>query len=138
MTWQWARNMIKVPLCRFQQCFGTLNMLLLRESSQTGLFRHFSNYVFGVFNFQMQNLWVSSFLSNYLKFNLNLRNTAKNWEKFFFWDNCIWIGIVKFSLLRTGYFSSAASVLTSSRKNLHVNNRDSFQLNWIQSDQRIW
>ena len=43
---------------------------------------------------------------------------------FCFWDNYIWIGIVKLPLLRTGYFSLAGNVLTSSRKVLHVNKRD--------------
>ena len=41
-------------------------------------------------------------------FNISdsFKNGAKNWEKFFcFGDNCIWIGIAKLSLLRTGYFS---------------------------------
>ena len=32
-------------------------------------------------------------------------------KAFCFWDNCISIGIVKLSLLRRGYFSSAANVL---------------------------
>ena len=139
LTSQWSMNMIKVLWFRFQHCLGTFTMLLVEGSSQTGLFRQLSNHVFGVCNFEIQNLWGSSFLSKYLEFNLDLKNAAKNWEKVFFCrDNYIWIGIVKFSLLRTGYFSSAANVLTSSPKNLHVNNRDSFQLNWIRSDQGRW
>ena len=50
-------------------------------------------------------------------------------KKFFFSDNIILIGIVKLSLLRTGYISSAFNVLRSSPKILHVNKRDFFQLN---------
>ena len=62
---------------------------------------------------EIQNLWGSYFFRKRSKFHLRIKNAAKNWEKLFcFWDNCIWIGIVKFSLLRTGYFSSAANVLT--------------------------
>ena len=100
-------NMIKVLWCRFQQCLGTFTILLVEASSETGLFRHLSDYVFGV-------------------------------RKIFsFWDNCIWIGIVKLSLLRTGYFSSAANVLTTTPKSGHVKNRDFFQLNWLGSDQWI-
>ena len=88
---------------------------------------------------KIQNLWVSSFYSKFIKFNLAFKNGAKSWEKVFcLWDNCIWIGIVKLSLLRTGYFSSAANVLTSSPKIWHVNKRDFFQLNWLGSDQWIW
>ena len=64
---------------------------------------------------------------------------SKNWgKKFCFWVNCIWIGIVNLSLLRTGYFSSAANVLTSSPKILHVNKREFFQLNQLGKNQLIW
>ena len=74
---------------------------------------------------EIQNLLESSFFSIYLKFLLDFEKEGKYWEKVLcFWDNCIWIGIVKLSLLRTGYFSSAANVLTSSPKNMHVNHRD--------------
>ena len=51
-------------------------------------------------------------------------------KKFCFWDNCIWIGIVKLSHLRTWYFSSAANVLTSSPKIFHVNKGDLLQLSF--------
>ena len=48
-----------------------------------------------------------------------------------FWDNCIWIGIVKLSLLTTQYFPWAGNVLTSSTKILRVNKRPfATQLTW--------
>ena len=51
----------------------------------------------------IQNLCGSSFCSKRSKFQLDSENGAKNWEKVFcYWDICIWIGIVKLSLLRTG------------------------------------
>ena len=88
---------------------------------------------------KIQNRWGSFFFSKYLKFKLDFKNAAKNSEKgFCFWDNFIWIGIVNLSLLRTGYFSSVANVLTSSTKICHVNKRDFFQLNRLGSDQWIW
>ena len=59
-------------------------------------------------------------------------------KDFVFLDNWIWNGIVKLSLLRTGYFSLAANVVTSSRKIWHVNKRDVFKLNWLESDEWIW
>ena len=87
----------------------------------------------------MQKLWGSSFFSKYSKFDGHFKKDEKNWEKVsFIWDNCLWIGIVKLSLLRTGYWSSAANVLTSSPKILHVHKRDFFQVNWLGSDQGIW
>ena len=80
---------------------------------------------------EIKKLWRSSFVSRCSKSNLDFKNVAKNSEKdFCFWDNCIWIGIVKLSLLRTGYFSSAANVLRSSPKIWHVNKRDFFKFNW--------
>ena len=54
----------------------------------------------------IQNLWRPSFFSKCLKFVLDLKNEAKYCEKVLcFWDNCIWIGIVKLSLLRIENFS---------------------------------
>ena len=61
---------------------------------------------------EIQNLWASSFVSKYWKFNLHFKITVKNWEKlFFFWDSCIWIGIIKLPLLRKWYIWSAAQDL---------------------------
>ena len=88
---------------------------------------------------EIQHLWGSSFFPKCSKSNLDFKNVAKKWEKVFaFRDNCIWIGIVKVSLLRTGYLPSAANVLTSTPKIWHIKNRDFFQLNWLGSDQWIW
>ena len=95
----------------------------------------FSEYVIS----EIQKLWGSSFFSNCTKLNLDFKNSAKNSEKsFFFWENCISIGIVKLSLLWTGYFSSAANVLTGCPKIFHVNQRNFFQLNWLGSDHWKW
>ena len=52
---------------------------------------------------------------------------------FCFWDNCIWISILKLSLWRTRYFSSAANMLTNSPKILHVKKKERLfpaQLSW--------
>ena len=88
---------------------------------------------------EMQKLWGSSFFSKYSKFKQDFKIAARNWEKVFcFSDNCIWSGTVKLTLLRTGYFSSAANVLTCNPKSLHVNKRDFFQLNFLGSDRWIW
>ena len=88
---------------------------------------------------KLQNLWGLSFVSKCSKFQLDFKNAVKNCENLLcFWDHWIWIGIIKLSLLRTGYFSSVANVLTSSPKILHVNKRDFFQLNFLGSDRWIW
>ena len=91
-------------------------MLLVEGSSQTPLFKDLSDYFFSesVIS-EVQNLWRLSFSSKHCKFNLDFKIAAKNWKKHFcLWDNCIRIGMVKLSLLRTGYLPSAANVLTSS------------------------
>ena len=44
-------NIIKMLPCRFQQCLGKFSMLLVEGFSETGLFRHLSDYVFGVRKF---------------------------------------------------------------------------------------
>ena len=132
--------MIKVLWCRFQQCFGTFTILLVEASSEMGLFRHRSVYVFVFRNLENKKCRrVIFFFKMFLKFNLDFKKAAKNSEKLFCsWDNWICIGIVKMSLLRIGYFSLAANVLTSSLKILHVNKRDVFQFSWLGSGQWIW
>ena len=78
---------------------------------------------------EIQSLWGSSFFFKYLSFILDFKNAAKKWEKIFcFLENCISIGIVKLSLVRTGDFSSAANVLTSSPKTWNIENREFFYL----------
>ena len=77
----------------------------------------------------MQNLCGSSFYEKSLKVLVDCKNAPRNWEKVFcFWENCIWIGIVKLSLLRTWYISSAANVLTRSSEIWHVKKRDFLKL----------
>ena len=80
-------------------------------------------------------LWGSSFFWKCSKFNVDYRNAEKNWEKVFcFWDNSIWIGCVKLSVLRGEYLSSAVNVLTNSLNILNSGNIDLFQLNYVDSD----
>ena len=133
-------NMIKMRWRRFQKLLGRFTLLLVEGFSETVLFRQLRDYVFGLRNFgNRKHMTVIFFFSKYLKFKLDFKNVGKNWEKVFcFWYHCIWIGIVKLSLLRTGYFLSAANVLTKSSKIFYVNKRNFFQLNWLGRDQWIW
>ena len=139
LTLQWSMKIITMLWCRFQQCLCTCVMLLVETSSETGPFRYLSNHVFGVGKFGNIKAMSIIFCSKCLKFNIEFKNESETSEKVFsFWDNSIWIGIVKLSLLRTGYFSSAANVLRSSPKISHVNQRDFFRINCLGSDQLIW
>ena len=125
-------NMIKMLWCRFEQCLGTFTMLFSEGSSEAGLFRHLCNLVFGVRKFRNTKAMRVIFFAKTFKVSGRLQKSSRKLRKTFcFWDNCISIGIVKLSLLRRGYFSSAANVLTSSPKIWHVNKRDFFQLNCL-------
>ena len=49
----------------------------------------------------------------------------KKFEKFFgFWDKCIWIDGIQFSLLIREYLSWAVNVLRKGLKNIHVSKSD--------------
>ena len=105
-------NMIKMLWCRFEQCLGTFTMLFSKGSSETWLFRHLCNLVFGVRKFRNTKAMRVIFFAKTFKVSGRLQKSSRKLRKTFcFWDNCISIGIVKLSLLRRGYFSSAANVL---------------------------
>ena len=85
---------------------------------------------------EIHRLSGSPFSPKCTKFNVELKNAEKYSEKVFcFWDNSLWIGCVKLSLLRREYLSSAVNVLTNSLKILHSTNLDFSQLNYVQIDQ---
>ena len=137
MPWKLPISMTKVLWCIFQQCWGHFTMLLFEGSSETGLFGHLSNHVFGVRNFGKTKSMRVIFFSKCSKSNPDFRNSEQNSENvfFFFLRNCIWIGIVKLSLLRTGYFSLAANTLANSRRIWHITNRSFLQVNCLHIDQ---
>ena len=87
---------------------------------------------------EIQNLWKVILFVKMSKISSRFQKCSKRLTKILrFWDNCIWIGIVKLSLLKTGYFSLAVNVLTSIPRMWPLKNRDFFQVNWLRSDQRI-
>ena len=132
-------NTIKVVWGRFQMCLARLTYCFSKHPLKRDFLDIYLTPFSGSVTSKIQNLWPWSFFSKCLKFKLNFKIATKNSEKIFcFWDNCIWIGILKLSLWRTGYFSSAANVFTSSAKIWHVNKRDFFELNFLASDQWIW
>ena len=137
-TSQWSMNMIKVMWCNFKFLLARLPCCLWKGP----LKRDFLDIYLTTFKesviSEIQKLWGSSFVWKCPKFNLYFKNAANNCEKVFcFWDNCIWIGIVKLSPLGTGNFSLPANVLTSSLKIFHVNKKDFLELNWLDSEHWI-
>ena len=78
------------------------------------------------------------FFSKYSDFYADSQNAIKNSQKrFAFFDNCVWIGCCKFSLLWQESLSSAVNVMTASVKILDLIKKDVFQLNFAQNDEKI-
>ena len=121
--------MIKLLGCRFEQCLVPFTMFLVDGTSQTWLFRHLPNHVFGNCNLGNTKSMSVIFCFKIVKFKLEFKNEQKIWEKgFCLWGNCISTGIVKLTLLRTGYLSLAPNMLANSPNTWHVNKRYFFQL----------
>ena len=132
-------NMIKVIWCRFWQCLVALTILLVEASSEARLFRHLSNHIFGVRNIGTGKAVRVIFFLKMLKIQSRFQKWSRKLrETFYCLDNWIWIVSVKLSLLRGGFFSPAANVLTSSPKICHVNKRNFFEQNFLPSDKWIW
>ena len=89
---------------------------------------------------EIEKLWGSSFFSEWSKFNLEFENAAKKNQRKCFVSQIIASELVslKLSLWRTGYFSSAANVLTRSSKIRYVSKGDFFEHNFVASGKRIW
>ena len=82
-------NMIKVKLCRFEPCLGTFTMLIFDGSTEIGLFRHLSNYVFRVRNFGNTEGVRVIFVSKMLKIKFKFQKFSKKWRKKIFFSKTI-------------------------------------------------
>ena len=127
LTWEGSINMLKVLWCWLQQRFAQLPCCFSRDPPKLDFL--------DISRTTVLEAVIAKILKIYSRFQ---KCSTKLRKSFFLRDNFIWTGIVKLSLLRIRYFSSAANVLTSSPKIWHVNKRDVFQLNWLGSDQWIW
>ena len=77
-----------------ETCWLSINVLT------GGFFFFLVNPVFAVYNFRKKSPLRLNFFLEYCKLYVDSVNAAKNWENiFWFWDNCIWIGGVRHSLL---------------------------------------
>ena len=136
---RWQMNMINVLWCRFQQCLDIFTISLLEASSETVLFRHLSDYIFRVRNFENTKSMRVIFLLKIFKCESRFQSYCKNLRKGFCCrHNFIWIRIVKLFLLRTGYFLSVANVLTRYPQIWNGNKGDFFEQNSLASDQWVW
>ena len=100
----------------------------------------FYTYIYPRFSqavaWEINKLWASSFFWKYSKLNLDFENKVKNREKVFsFWDNCMWMGCIKLSLLWRERLSTALVLLTNSLKLFHISKRDFLPLNCLPVEQ---
>ena len=128
--------MVKVVWFRSQQCLVALTMLLLEGSWEMELFRHLFNQVFRSPQFRIYTSAMNAIpFWKYPKFKVDFKIAAANWEiNFCFWDNCIWIGFFKLSLLSREYLWPQFNVLTNSPKIFHVTKRHFVRLKCAHSD----
>ena len=133
----WSINMLKVLLCRLTQCLSPFNMLSFERSSETSIIRYLPNHVFRSPSFRKYVTYEGHlFFPKCSEIDRDFKNVSKKSEKVFcLLDNCIWIGCVKFSLLRREYLPLSVNVLRNSPKILHITKRDVFWLNFIHIDQ---
>ena len=68
----------KGAVMKISKRLGTFTILLVEASSETGLFRNLSHYVFGVLNLDNKKCIRDIFFSKFLNFNLDFKNAAKN------------------------------------------------------------
>ena len=96
------------------QVFRLFNMLTVGRCSERRLFRHLTNHIFSQSLIsKMHNRWVSSFLTKYWKFYVDLRYAGKNWLKISCsLANCSSIGCGTSFLLQRGWLLLAADVFT--------------------------
>ena len=110
-------NLMKVLSWRFHKCLGPSNMLRLEWWYEAGLFRHLRNHVF-------QNLWLPKYTKyerqlcfKLFKISCRVHKFNKVLENVFrIFDNFIWNGCGKFSLLRRDYLSTPIKALRKSPK----------------------
>ena len=136
MPSQWSINMIKVVWFRFQQFLVPLLCCLSKVLLKHELLEIYFVTHFGVRNFENTSAMRVTFSLKMSNFNLTFKNAERNWENVFcFFNNCIWNGSLKLSLLRREYLWWEVNVLRNGLKNLHISKRDFFQLTCLHSDQ---
>ena len=131
--------MIKMLSFKCQQCLAHLSCCLLKVPLKRDFLNNYLTTFFGLCNLRHTSSITLIFFLKMLKYNLDFKNAETRSEQIScFWDNCIWIGCIKFSLLRREYLSSAVNVLKNSSKSFHISKRDFLQPNCLHYDQLIW
>ena len=132
--------MVKVLSFSFEHCFGPFNTLPFEGSSETGLWRHLPNYIFGVRKLKKTSaMRIIFFFLKMFKFEFQFTKCKKNSENnLCFWDNWIWKCCNKLPFLRREYLLLAVNGLTNSPTIFHITERTFCSLNCLHRDQSIW
>ena len=97
---EWSKYMTKILLFRFKQSFWPFNKLTAHKCSDKRLFRHLKNPAFCSLSFEKQINSESHVFFQSISLLCRFEKLWKKLRKYFgFWDNSIWIGCVKHSLL---------------------------------------
>ena len=129
---QISKNMVKVLLFSFEQCFGTFTMLLVELSSEAGFLDIDLTTSFRVSEFKNIKARRIIFSLKIFKIESKFRKCKKKFRKYFLF---LWSLHQKMPLLIREYLSLPVNGLTNSHKILHITQRDFFNLNSIPTDQ---
>ena len=136
MPSQWSINMLKMLPFRIEQCLSQLPCCLLKGPLKWDFLGIYLTTFLRVRSFGNTSAMRVIFFLKVFKIFFAFQKGRKSWEIFFcLWDNSVWIGCVKLSLLRREYLLSAVNALTNSLETLHITKRDFFELNCLFSDQ---
>ena len=84
---EWSKNISKIQLCRFKKWFGPFrpfNMLTVHKCSDKGLFGHFSNSTFAVYNFWKKTTFEADLVFQSILNFVQISEMQKKIEKTFF------------------------------------------------------
>ena len=124
--------MVNVLASDFSSVSACLPCFLSKDCLSWNFLDIYLTTFFGVHKFKNTSAMRVIFFLKMFKIESKLPKCKKKWEKFFrSWDKIIWRCRNKLSLLRKQYLSLPVNGLTNSPKTLHINKKDSFQLNWL-------
>ena len=92
-------NMINVMSYGYEKCLDRFAILLVESSSETGHFRHLSDYVFGVRNSENRKAMRVIFFFQTFKISARVQESSRKIEKKFFLSEIIASELVRLNCL---------------------------------------
>ena len=114
---EWRKSWLKLLFWRFEKFLGLLNMFTAKIFQKEALLYIDISASFGVDNFRKPWLMRVIFSTHHWKFHLYTKNAKNISQKVYsFFDNVIWVGNGRLSLLPREYSRLTVRLLTSSPK----------------------